>query len=58
MTLNQIGTISEEYGLIPTGMKKRGKITEGESPFKVMPKEEVDFLDIPIANEEIKLAYT
>ena len=45
VTLNQIGTISEEYGLIPTGMKKRGKIPEGESPFKVMPKVEVDFLD-------------
>ena len=43
--LGQIGTISEEYGLIPTGMKRKGRIPAGESPFKTPPKEEVNFLD-------------
>ena len=46
VTLGQIGTITEEYGLIPTGMVKRGKIPAGQSPFKITPKEEVDFLDV------------
>lgn len=46
ITLSHIGTITEEYGLIPTGMIKRGKIPAGESPLKTAPKEEVDFLDI------------
>lgn len=45
ITLNQVGTISEEYGLIPTGMKRKGRIPAGESPFIDMPKEEVEFLD-------------
>lgn len=45
VTLNQVGTISEEYGLIPTGMGRKGKIPKGESPFKIDPKEEVSFLD-------------
>lgn len=44
ITLGQIGTISEEWGLIPTGMIRRGKIPEGESPFKVAPKENVYIL--------------
>lgn len=45
VTLNQVGSISEEYGLIPTGMKRKGRIPAGESPFKTPPKEEVQFLD-------------
>jgi predicted transposase YbfD/YdcC len=45
VTLNQVGTISEEYGLIPTGMKRKGPIPKGCSPYKTEPKEEVDFLD-------------
>jgi predicted transposase YbfD/YdcC len=46
ITLNQVGVISQEYGLIPTGMSRKGRIPAGESPFKIMPKEKVDFLDI------------
>lgn len=34
ITLGQIGVITEEHGLIPTGEKKRGKIPEGVSVFK------------------------
>lgn len=45
ITLNHIGSITEEYGLIPTGMIKKGRIKKGESPLKIAPKEEVDFLD-------------
>ncbi|MEK6734821.1 MAG: ISAs1 family transposase [Pseudomonadota bacterium] len=45
VTLDQVGTISEEYGLIPTGMKRKGRIPAGESPFIDIPKEEVEFLD-------------
>ena len=45
VTLGQVGTITQEYGLIPTGMVRKGKIPEGESPFKIPPKEQADFLD-------------
>ena len=45
ITLSQVGTITEEYGLIPTGMIKRGKIPAGESPLRNPPKEEAQFLD-------------
>ena len=45
ITLSQVGTITEEYGLIPTGMKRKGRIPAGESPFKSPPKEEAQFLD-------------
>jgi len=38
-TLGQIGVITEEHGLIPTGEKKRGKIPEGASVFKNPLKE-------------------
>ena len=34
VTLGQVGTISEEYGLIPTGMKRKGRIPAGQSPLK------------------------
>ena len=39
ITLSQVGTITEEYGIIPTGMVKRGKIPAGESPLRNSPKE-------------------
>jgi predicted transposase YbfD/YdcC len=39
ITLGQIGVITEEHGLIPTGEKKRGKIPEGVSIFKNPRKE-------------------
>ena len=45
VTLGQIETISEEYGLSPTGMKRKGRIPKGESPLKTALKGEVDFLD-------------
>jgi predicted transposase YbfD/YdcC len=45
VTLKYVGSIDEEYGLIPAGMKRRGKVPQGESPFKVQPKEECNFLD-------------
>ncbi|MEY3430051.1 MAG: hypothetical protein RI930_920 [Pseudomonadota bacterium] len=38
VTGKQIGTINEEWGLIPTGMKRKGRIPPGESPFKVPPE--------------------
>jgi predicted transposase YbfD/YdcC len=47
ITLGQIGVITEEHGLIPTGEKKKGKIPEGASVFKnpfKEPKSE-SFLD-------------
>jgi predicted transposase YbfD/YdcC len=45
VTLNCVGSITEEYGLIPAGMAKKGRRKEGESPLKIAPKEELDFLD-------------
>ncbi len=45
ITLNHIGTITEEHGLIPTGMIKRGRIPVGESPMKDPFKESVNFID-------------
>lgn len=45
VTLNQVGTISEEYGLIPTGMKRKGKIPKGASPFKEEVKLDNNFTD-------------
>jgi predicted transposase YbfD/YdcC len=48
VTLKQIGIVTEEYGLIPTGMKKKGRIKQGESPFKTQPEEvskKADFID-------------
>ena len=34
VTLGQAGVITEEYGLIPTGMKRKGRIPAGQSPLK------------------------
>lgn len=48
ITLGQIGVITEEYGLIPTGMKRKGRIPAGESPFKISPEKthkETNFMD-------------
>ena len=43
-TLNQVGVITEEYGLIPTGMSRKGRVPKGASKLKdSIP--EVDFLD-------------
>jgi len=45
ITGKQVGTISEEYGLIPTGMIRKGRIPQGKSPFKEDPKEDSSFCD-------------
>lgn len=48
VTVKHLGTISEEHGFIPTGMKRRGRIPKGESPFKNPPeaeKKETKFMD-------------
>jgi predicted transposase YbfD/YdcC len=44
-TLNQVGVITEEYGLIPTGMSRKGKVPAGASKMKVDAKSETSFLD-------------
>jgi predicted transposase YbfD/YdcC len=45
VTGEYLGSVTEEYGLIPSGMHKRGVIPKGESPFKLPLKEQTDFLD-------------
>ena len=48
VTLKQLGIVTEDYGLIPTGMKKKGRIKAGESPFKTPPEQlskETNFID-------------
>ena len=45
VTLGSVGTISEEYGLIPTGMSRKGRVPQGQSPFKEEPREESSFCD-------------
>lgn len=44
VTEKYVGSIDEEYGLIPAGMKRMGRIPKGQSPFKAS-KEETEFLD-------------
>lgn len=44
-TLNQVGVIDPEHGLIPTGMSRRGRIPKGASKLKETPNEETNFLD-------------
>jgi predicted transposase YbfD/YdcC len=43
-TLKQIGVIDREYGLIPTGMSRKGRIPKGESKLKNVTVE-TNFLD-------------
>lgn len=45
VTLKQIGVIDEEYGLIPTGMSRKGKVPKGESKLKSDLPLETNFLD-------------
>ncbi len=44
-TLKQIGVIDKEYGLIPTGMSRKGKIPKGESKIKNTSSLDTNFLD-------------
>ena len=45
VTLKQIGIITQEYGLIPTGMSRKGKVPPGASKLKEDPKIQAGFLD-------------
>lgn len=45
VTLKQIGIIDPEFGLIPTGMSRKGKIPKGESKLKSDTLLETNFLD-------------
>lgn len=42
VTLKQIGIIDKEFGLIPTGMSRKGRVPKGESKLKSL---ETNFLD-------------
>lgn len=44
-TLKQIGVIDKEYGLIPTGMSRKGRIPKGESKIKDSAPLDTNFLD-------------
>jgi len=44
-TLKQIGVIDQEYGLIPTGMSRKGKVPKGASKIKDDSPLETNFLD-------------
>ena len=45
VTLKQIGIITKEYGLIPTGMSRKGKVPKGETKIKSDALLETNFLD-------------
>lgn len=45
VTLKSVGTITEEYGLIPAGMSRKGRVPEGASKIKDDPKSETSFMD-------------
>ncbi|MDT8316357.1 MAG: transposase family protein [bacterium] len=48
ITLGQIGVITEEEGLIPTGMKRKGPVPKGKSVYKEgmgMLESETSFVD-------------
>ena len=51
MTLGSVGTITEEHGLIPKGMSRKGRHPKGASPFKYA-QEETGFLDAFAAIED------
>ena len=44
VTLASLGTITEEYGLIPAGMSRKGRLPQGASPFKDL-QPETSFMD-------------
>ena len=45
VTLKQIGIIDKEFGFIPTGMSRKGKVPKGESKMKSDVQLETNFLD-------------
>lgn len=44
-TTKQIGVITKEFGLIPTGMSRKGKVPKGESKLKIDIPLETNFMD-------------
>lgn len=54
-TTKQIGVITEDYGLIPTGMSRKGRIPKGESKLKNDIPLETNFLDHFEAIEDPRL---
>src|SRR5271155_3727618 len=44
-TLKQIGIIDQEFGLIPTGMSRRGRVPKGASKIKDDIPLDTNFLD-------------
>jgi predicted transposase YbfD/YdcC len=44
-TLGQVGVITQEYGLIPTGQSRRGRVPKGQSKLKDQTPLEAGFLD-------------
>jgi hypothetical protein len=55
ITLKQIGIIDKEFGLIPTGMSRKGKVPKGESKLKSDAPLETNFLDHFEAIEDPRL---
>ena len=45
ITLGAVGTITEEHGLIPVGMSRKGRVPEGALKIKDDPKFETSFMD-------------
>lgn len=45
ITLGSVGTITEEHGLIPTGMSRKGPVPKGKSPLKDSKQDDAGFLD-------------
>lgn len=45
ITLSSVGTITEEHGLIPAGMSRKGPVPKGKSVLKDSPRDETAFLD-------------
>ena len=45
VTLGYVGTITEEHGLIPKGMVRRGPVPKGMSRLKDIPSDNSDFTD-------------
>ena len=45
VTLGSLGSLSEEHGLIPVGMSRKGPVPKGKTSFKEDPKEECSFVD-------------
>lgn len=55
VTLKQIGIIDKEFGLIPTGMSRKGRVPKGESKLKNNIPLETNFLDYFGAIEDPRL---